>query len=97
MKVDMDDLAGMITDFTGLSHSSQFDLIADQQYNSIYIRTELDVDLTQLNRYILSQTDMPEYCLSYNLVMPRSMLVSGIKFNADLARMLCREHVSRVH
>ena len=91
VKVDLGDLIQLVETHTGMKSQSYFDVVVDQAYNSIYLRSDSSVNLVDLNKYILSQTGIPQYCISYNLVYPRKYLVTGIKFNADLARLLCRD------
>jgi hypothetical protein len=91
VKVDLGDLIQLVETHTGMKSQSYFDVVVDQAYNSIYLRSDSSVNLVDLNKYILSQIGIPQYCISYNLVYPRKNLVTGIKFNADLVRLLCRD------
>lgn len=95
VKVDLADLNHIVEQHTGYKSQIEFDIVADQARNCIFIRSDSGIDLHNLNSYIIEQTGIPEYCVVHNLVMPREQLVAGIKFNAELVRMLCREHIDR--
>jgi acyl-coenzyme A synthetase/AMP-(fatty) acid ligase len=77
----------------GLKHEVDFDIIFDQECDSIYIRSNTAVDLKQVNIEILNLINEKEYQLNKNLVAPREQFFSGIKFDPESIRIICRGQV----
>jgi acyl-coenzyme A synthetase/AMP-(fatty) acid ligase len=78
-----------------LKNENDFDIIVDQQEDKIYIRSEQPVDLINLNNSILDYINEKCYTVYYNLVMPRNKCFSGIKFDQEYIRIVCRNAINQ--
>lgn len=76
-----------------LKNENDFDIIVDQQEDKIYIRSEQPVDLINLNHSILDYINEKCYNICYNLVIPRKECFSGIKFDQEYIRIICRKMI----
>jgi acyl-coenzyme A synthetase/AMP-(fatty) acid ligase len=78
-----------------LKNEKDFDIIVDQKDDKIYIRSEQPIDLNQLNDSILNYINEKCYTICYNLVIPRNQCFSGIKFDQEYIRIVCRNAINQ--
>lgn len=76
-----------------LKNEEDFDIIVDQQCDKIYIRSNMPINLDSLNEQILDYINEKEYKIYYNLVISRARCFSGIKFDPEYIRIVCRNAI----
>lgn len=86
----LDLLNEVIENITLLKRDSDFDVVIDQEYQKIYIRTTDDIDLNGLNKELGLQLGTSNYYISTKIDKPRSEFFSGIKFDPEAIRIYCR-------
>lgn len=72
-------------------HGNGFDLVVDQQTNSVYIRSDLDLNLDSLNTALEEKIPDPSYRISKKVIGQRNKFFTGIKFDPEEIRILCRK------
>lgn len=73
-----------------LKHAVNYDLCLDSDKKLIYIRSDFDLDLRDINRYIETNLETTSYNISYILVDKREKYLGGIKLDAEKLRRDCR-------
>lgn len=86
----LDLLYSTVEEITKLKREIDFDLIVDQDYQKIYIRTNNDVDMVYINRQLGILIGTSNYYISKKVVKDRSEFFSGIKFDPESIRIYCR-------
>ena len=81
----------IIEELTGLKKELDFDVVIDSVEEKIYIRSDDKLDLNYLNENITRSNDSKNYKISKNLVSPRNNYFSGLKFDPELIRIVCRK------
>lgn len=92
----LDVLIECIENFTNKSHADFFDLVIDSQENKIYIRTNEQINLENLNKFINAEIgpgldSENAYFIHKQIVGKRSNYFTGIKFDPEEIRLLCRQ------
>lgn len=92
----LDVLIECVENFTNSNHQDFFDLVVDSQENMIYIRTNEEIDLKKLNEIINSEIgpgfdSQNSYMIHKQIVGNRSNYFTGIKFDPEEIRLLCRQ------
>lgn len=82
-----------LSDVISAHHKGSFDLVVDKSFQMIYLRSDLSVNLLELNELIKSELGT-NYIISEVLVAPRDEFVNSVKFNANGVRLLCRQKLS---
>ena len=86
----IDILNEVISKATGLKKEVEFDVIVDSDKNQIYIRSDVELNLNNLNQTIFSELGLGYYYISKQITGIRSKFFSGIKFDPQSIRMICR-------
>jgi hypothetical protein len=72
-------------------YGENFDLTMDTWHQKIYMRSDFNFDLDELNNFLTKQFDTDSYNISYVLISNRSKMVYGIKLDSEKLRYLCRQ------
>jgi hypothetical protein len=83
-------LIDIIESTLNLKNEKDFDIVVDQEFDKIFLRSTYPVDLEKLNNDILNYINEKEYKISLNLVIDRDECFSGIKFDPEYIRIICR-------
>jgi acyl-CoA synthetase (AMP-forming)/AMP-acid ligase II len=75
---------------TGLKREKDFDVIIDSMCDTIYLRSNLDIDINYLNKKIDVLIGSHLYHISKKIIAPRELFFSGIKFDPESIRLYCR-------
>lgn len=85
-----DVLISLIKEFTNLEPNSNFNVAIDNDYNQIYLRTDVPIDEVKLNEFILNNAGK-DYQISKTIVAPKDSFMTGIKFDNNELRLVCRD------
>ena len=80
-----------IEQLTPLKRETDFDVIVDQDYQKIYIRLTNDYDIHELNKKLGQHLGTSDYYIHKKIVHPRQNFFSGIKFDPESIRIVCRQ------
>jgi acyl-CoA synthetase (AMP-forming)/AMP-acid ligase II len=86
----IDLLNSTVEEITNLKKEVDFDIVIDQEYQQIYIRSNFDLNLEHVNRQIGILLGTSNYQISKKIVKDRSEFFSGIKFDPESIRLYCR-------
>jgi acyl-CoA synthetase (AMP-forming)/AMP-acid ligase II len=70
-----------------------FDIVIDNDRDSIYIRLNADCDLDWLNNMLEKTIGLENYFISKKIIEPRLNFFSGIKFDPESIRIMCRNEL----
>lgn len=81
----------VIAQILEMQHGEQFDLVFDGMLEKVYIRSDVPVELSDLNYRLRAIIRQKHYEVSKNIVGPRDDFFNGIKFDPEEVRIRCRE------
>lgn len=71
--------------------NEDFDLVADEDTDQVYIRLEKRIDLDNLNTALYQKYGDHRYFISKQIIGSRDQYMNNVKLDAHLIRKLCRE------
>ena len=80
-----------IEQLTSLKREIDFDIVVDQDYQKIYIRLTDDYDIDELNEKLGQHLGTSDYYIYKKIIQPRQNFFSGIKFDPESIRIVCRQ------
>lgn len=86
----LDILIKLVEDFTNKQNEKDFDIVIDQEYDQIYIRSNQYIDLSLLNKFLVKNTRLQHYQINKQINQPRENFFNGIKFDPFDVRLICR-------
>ena len=87
----VDILVSSVEEITNLKNTKEIDIVLDEEYDSIYIRSDVTLDLNKINAQLVKITGLSHYCIAKQINKPRTDFFNGIKFDPFDVRLACRE------
>jgi acyl-CoA synthetase (AMP-forming)/AMP-acid ligase II len=86
----LDFLNDILEEILDKKRETDFDIVFDQNVEKLYIRLTTNIDLFALNRSIADKIGSDYYAISNKVVAQRDQFFSGIKFDPEAIRFICR-------
>ncbi len=74
----------------------EFDVCIDRERSKLYMRSDYEVNIDELNQYLENELNSSSYNISCIIVAPRKEFITGIKFDAEKLRLDCRERLDLI-